>query len=146
MPTPPRNPLDVFIDNLVTGLTGAAEEASRTFLKDVNREARRVLRQANQAAAREVGPRRRTRAQERPEKGQGPVHPTTPRPVLYDALEVSPKASAETISAAFRSLSARFHPDKHETGDAEKYKAITAAWTVLKDPVKRRAYDRSIGI
>lgn len=144
MPNPPKSPLDTFIDNLITGLTDAAEGASREFLKDVNREAKRVLRQANRATT--VGPRRNTRAHTGPEAPPRRQQAQPPQSVLYDALEVSTKASQETISAAFRSLSARYHPDNQGTGNAEKYKAITAAWSVLKDPAKRKAYDRSIGL
>jgi DnaJ-class molecular chaperone len=64
-------------------------------------------------------------------------------PTLYDELEVSPRASAETIRAAWVSLSKRFHPDiaKDATG---RMKRINAAWSTLSDPVKRREYDRQL--
>ncbi len=86
-----------------------------------------------------------------PPPGAGPSpHPRqTPRPgprqahqtTLYDVLEVSPAASPETITAAWKSLSKRFHPDL-ATGDAEKMKVINSAYEILSDPQKRKMYDR----
>lgn len=63
----------------------------------------------------------------------------------YDELEVSPRASAETIRAAYLSLSKRYHPDvAKQKNAAERMKQINAAWTVLQDPEKRKEYDRKI--
>jgi hypothetical protein len=79
-------------------------------------------------------------------KRKAPTQKNTPRPRVpnyYDVLEVSPTCSQETLSAAFRSLSKRYHPDS-PTGDAEKYKRISEAWSVLKDPAKRKAYDAAL--
>lgn len=68
-----------------------------------------------------------------------------PRRTHYDELEVSPRASAETIRAAYLSLSKRFHPDVAKFPNAAaRMKLINAAWTVLQDPAKRKEYDRKI--
>lgn len=64
----------------------------------------------------------------------------------YDILEVSPRASAEVIRAAYRSLMQRYHPDRN--ADAAEATARTAeialAYDVLSDPERRRAYDESL--
>ncbi len=69
-------------------------------------------------------------------------------PTLYDVLEVSPIASPQTIQAAYRSLVTRYHPDKvlglspeAQAAAAERAKTINAAYSVLKDPARRRRYD-----
>ncbi len=61
----------------------------------------------------------------------------------YDVLEVSPKASAEVIRAAYKSLMQRYHPDKNsELADTAKDAArITQAYEVLGDAGRRAAYD-----
>ncbi len=61
----------------------------------------------------------------------------------YDTLEVSHKASAETIRAAYKSLMQRYHPDRN-IGDAEataRAVSIQQAYEVLSDTDKRAAYD-----
>lgn len=61
----------------------------------------------------------------------------------YDTLEVSRKASAETIRAAYKSLMQRYHPDRN-LGDAEaaaRAVSIQQAYEVLSDTNKRAVYD-----
>lgn len=66
----------------------------------------------------------------------------------YDTLEVSHRASAVVIQAAYRCLAQRHHPDRHgESGQGDsKFKQISAAYTVLRDPAQRQIYDRSMGL
>ncbi len=65
----------------------------------------------------------------------------------YDVLQVSPKASAEVLRAAYKSLMQRYHPDKNPGGTQATLQAtqqtsrIAQAYDVLSDPVKRAAYD-----
>ncbi|MFT4569404.1 MAG: curved DNA-binding protein CbpA [Hyphomicrobiaceae bacterium] len=59
----------------------------------------------------------------------------------YEALELSPKASTETVEAVFPLLSARYHPDNPRTGDPHRYKLLTMAYSVLTDPGRRPSYD-----
>ncbi len=62
----------------------------------------------------------------------------------YDVLAVARTASDEEIKGAYRKLAMRWHPDRNN-GSAEaeeKFKALTEAYDVLRDPNKRGAYDR----
>lgn len=59
----------------------------------------------------------------------------------YKVLQVDSEAEPEVIRAAFRSLAQKYHPDVRG-GSQERMAALNAAWTVLRDPVRRAAVDR----
>ncbi|MES2538848.1 MAG: DnaJ C-terminal domain-containing protein [Pseudomonadota bacterium] len=61
----------------------------------------------------------------------------------YQALGVERGASEEEIKKAYRKLAHQYHPDisKDPQGE-EKFKEIAEAYATLKDPEKRREYDR----
>jgi curved DNA-binding protein len=59
----------------------------------------------------------------------------------YEILQVSPGCSATVLEAAYRNLAKVYHPDHAETADIDKFSAVVAAYTVLRDPEKRAAYD-----
>lgn len=59
----------------------------------------------------------------------------------YEVLEVSPKATSETIERVFRYLAHRYHPDTSNTNDKEKFNRLVEANQVLKDPVARAEFD-----
>ncbi|KAI7875321.1 DnaJ-domain-containing protein [Lichtheimia hyalospora FSU 10163] len=64
----------------------------------------------------------------------------------YKALGVSTKASTADIQSAFRGLAMKHHPDRYSDPNDKKkatdrFKAISAAYSVLRDPKKRKAYD-----
>ena len=61
----------------------------------------------------------------------------------YETLEVSPKASAEVIRAAYKSLMQRVHPDKSpaDAAMAERAAQIVQAYELLSDPIRRAEYD-----
>lgn len=66
-------------------------------------------------------------------------------PNLYDELEVSSRVSAETIRAAYLSLSKRYHPDVAKFPNAAaRMKLINAAWEILGDKEKRKGYDAKL--
>ena len=63
---------------------------------------------------------------------------------FYQTLGCSRDASDEEIKKAYRKLAMAYHPDRNN-GSAEseeKFKAITEAYDVLRDPNKRAVYDR----
>ncbi len=69
----------------------------------------------------------------------GPTGSTDP----YKILQVDPEAEDEVISAAYRRLARKYHPDVATGEDsAARMLAINAAWAMVGDPVRRAAYDR----
>ena len=63
---------------------------------------------------------------------------------FYELLGVNRTASADDIKKAYRKLAMQHHPDRnHGNKDAEKkFKDLSHAYDVLKDPDKRAQYDR----
>ncbi|MDD5217839.1 MAG: DnaJ domain-containing protein [Candidatus Omnitrophica bacterium] len=65
----------------------------------------------------------------------------------YKIMEVHPKAGIEMIDKAYRTLAMRYHPAKNLPSRLawaeEKFKQLSLAYSVLKDPVQRREYDRT---
>jgi len=66
---------------------------------------------------------------------------STPFVDLYETLQLSPNASAETVERVYRLLAKRYHPDNQETGDAQKFSEVHTAYELLSDPARRAAYD-----
>lgn len=64
----------------------------------------------------------------------------------YDNLKVSRDAPPEVIRAAYKSLSQKYHPDRH--ADSEKanriMRLLNAAYEVLSDPERRAEHDQWI--
>ena len=63
---------------------------------------------------------------------------------FYQTLGVHRGAGDEEIKKAYRKLAMECHPDRNNGSKAseEKFKAITEAYDVLRDPNKRAVYDR----
>jgi len=61
----------------------------------------------------------------------------------YKTMGVPRDATAREIKRAYRKLARKYHPDVSKEPDAEsEFKLIGEAYSVLKDPEKRAAYDQ----
>ncbi len=62
----------------------------------------------------------------------------------YELLGVSRDADDATIKKAYRKLAMKYHPDRNDgSKDAEaRFKEISEAYEILKDPQRRARYDR----
>src|ERR1041385_921987 len=63
---------------------------------------------------------------------------------FYTVLGVSRTATDDEIKTAYRKLAMAHHPDRNNGSKEaeERFKEITEAYDVLRDPQKRAAYDR----
>jgi molecular chaperone DnaJ len=63
---------------------------------------------------------------------------------FYSTLGVERTASDDDIKKAYRKLAMQYHPDRNGGAKEaeEKFKEVTEAYDVLRDPQKRAAYDR----
>jgi curved DNA-binding protein CbpA len=61
----------------------------------------------------------------------------------YIVLGVARQAPAEEIARAFRRAARASHPDSGGVGSAERFRAVSDAYDVLRDPRRRAVYDRS---
>ncbi len=61
----------------------------------------------------------------------------------YETLGVKPSASDAEIKKAYRQLAKKFHPDlnPNDAANEAKFKAISAAYTFISDPERRRQFD-----
>jgi curved DNA-binding protein CbpA len=59
----------------------------------------------------------------------------------YAVLQLSQSADSETVERVYRLLAKRYHPDNADSGDAEKFREVHAAYEVLMDPERRSDYD-----
>jgi hypothetical protein len=59
----------------------------------------------------------------------------------YALLGVHAAASEQELRSAWRRLAARWHPDRAGAGATATFQQLSAAYTVLSDPLARAAYD-----
>jgi DnaJ-domain-containing protein 1 len=70
-----------------------------------------------------------------------------PGQTLYQIMQVDPYADPEVIEAAFKRLAFKYHPDRSTAPDAAaRMRELITVRDVLTNPLKRKQYDRQIGI
>jgi curved DNA-binding protein CbpA len=74
-------------------------------------------------------------------------------PDLYAILGLTPAATGDEVTRAYRMLLRQHHPDTRPAGDAEQrarsdalLARVLAAYRVLRDPASRADYDRRAGL
>lgn len=61
----------------------------------------------------------------------------------YSILEIERTATQDEIKRSYKKLARKYHPDVSKQPDAEvRFKEVGEAYSVLKDPEKRAAYDQ----
>ncbi len=61
----------------------------------------------------------------------------------YTILQVTPQDTAESIKLSYRRLAKQYHPDLHGKDSSEQMRQINAAYALLGEPQRRRAYDQA---
>jgi len=63
---------------------------------------------------------------------------------FYEILGVSKNADDNEIKKAYRKLAMKYHPDQNKGNKSaeKKFKEVSAAYEILKDPQKKAAYDQ----
>jgi DnaJ domain len=142
----PRDPVnDVFnelIDIAIDTMLDTMQPEFKRMARQLVTDAQRRSQQSAPKAERTGFKKGRTKQSDQSQHQSHPVR--RPQVTLYDTLEVSTKASIETIEAAYKSLARRHHPDVG--GALAKMQEITNAYSVLKDKEARKKYDRSVGL
>jgi len=66
----------------------------------------------------------------------------------YRTLQVTRDADPEIVERAYKALCRKHHPDRAKPGERSdanrRMQAINAAYSVLRDPASRRAYDATL--
>src|SRR5688572_27288256 len=68
---------------------------------------------------------------------------------LYEVLSLGPTATTDEVRKAYHTLAKRHHPDRFAPGEEKRkaeelFTAMTEAFNVLTDPVRRKEYDEKL--
>ncbi len=61
----------------------------------------------------------------------------------FAILEISSNATPDEVQSAYRRLAKAYHPDHYE-GGSEPFQQIQEAYSILGNPVKRKAYEKTL--
>src|SRR4051812_35360538 len=61
----------------------------------------------------------------------------------YIVLGVTRQASGQEIARAYRRAARASHPDSGGAGSADRFRAVSDAYDLLRDPRRRAVYDRA---
>ena len=64
----------------------------------------------------------------------------------YEILGLPPSATQSDIQRAYKQLAARYHPDRTKDGSTAHFRAVTAAYELIANPVNRAIYDMECGL
>ena len=64
----------------------------------------------------------------------------------YDILNLPHTATQSDIQRAYKQLATRYHPDRTKDGNTTHFRAITAAYELIANPVNRAIYDMECGL
>lgn len=131
-----RSPFEQFLDDVAD----RASQGLDDFFEDTSRLLRTVAKQQLQAQHHQPHSTA-TRNARRPQPAQPATLAREPKS-YYATLKVSRDAPPEVIQAAYKALARKHHPDTG--GDSDSMREINKAFSVLKDPAKRKAYDRTL--
>jgi molecular chaperone DnaJ len=69
-------------------------------------------------------------------------------PTIYELFGVAPDADTDAIKHAYRRMVREVHPNRfsgrsptEQTAAAERFRLLTDAWSIVRDPQLRDAYD-----
>ena len=142
-----------FVGIITMLLVRLAPEFSRKSANQETEERRQYDRKAARQAADEErksasdSQQQQQQSQEKQQERTKSKYPANDPQGLYQTLEISPTATEAEIGTAYRLLAKKYHPDMVD-GEAEKkiakvkFQQVVSAYEILKDPRKRREYDR----
>jgi curved DNA-binding protein CbpA len=61
----------------------------------------------------------------------------------FAILEITSNATPNEVHSAYRRLAKAFHPDRYR-GGSEPFKQIQEAYSILGNPIKRKAYENRL--
>ena len=72
------------------------------------------------------------------------LHDENAAPDYYEFLRLGPRADRDSIERVHRTLSERFHPDNHSTGDAKTFQRLKKAYELLSNDAERARYNAAL--
>jgi len=64
----------------------------------------------------------------------------------YEVLQISPAANQKDLKKAYLKLAKQYHPDIYKGINQDHFKKANEAFTLLKNPLKRKEYNRKMKI